>query len=372
MHHARLGAGTAVVVEAERVVELTRDLVGIPSHLDGVAVQDRLRELFSACGFACALEETAPGRPILLARRGTGGPFLCSHADVHPPHDHPDPFTCRRDDGDLLGRGVVDAKGQIAALLTACEALPEAPVTVLVTSDEESDAVGSTRLSGRIDAPEGGLVLEPTAGRICLAQAGCVDVAVAVRGAGGHTHAPDALSALDALQGAVDALRSCRFLERRHPLLPAPELRVGRLDAGEHLWRAPAHARAELSGEIVPGVRPDEARAELSETLEALASAWRIGGPELSYELLDVCEPHEVPQDLPVVDRLQRAAPQAELGGMPSWTEAANLARHGDVHCAVFGAGDLAPAHSDRERVRIADLVHLAEVLVRFLEDEPF
>lgn len=355
----------------ERLVEVTRELVATPSHLDGTAVQDRLRRLFSGCGFTCEMEEPTPGRPTLLARRGTGGPLISSHADVHPPHGHPDPFACRFDEGTLVGRGVLDAKGQIAALVAACEALPGAPATVLVTSDEESAALGSERLGHEIDARGGGLVLEPTGGTICVAQSGCIDLAVDVLGIGGHAHAPGGVSAFEALEGIMDALRSCRFLARRHPLLPAPELRLGWVDAGEHLWRAPGRARAKLSCELVPGVDPEDAQTELAETFEALAAAWRLGGPEPSYEVLDVCEPHEVPESLPAVGRLRRAAPDAPVGGMPSWTDAANLSRHHGIDCAVFGAGDLAVAHSDREWVRIEDLAALADTLVRFLEDVP-
>lgn len=360
-----------MVLRPERVVELTRELVAIPSHLDGTVVQDHLRRLLSGCGFDCALAEPAPGRPTLLARRGTGGPFLCSHADVHPPHGHADPFTCRREEGLLVGRGVVDAKGQLAALLAACEAARDAPATVLVTSDEESDARGSEHLGHEIGAPDGGLVLEPTGGTICVAQSGCIDLAVEVRGPGGHAHASEGVSALDALEGAVDALRSCRFLGRRHPLLPPPALRLTRVHGGEHPWRRPAAARADLSAELTPGTPPAEAEAELAETLDALTAAWQLGGPELTYELLDLSEPHEVPEDLPAVARLRRSAPDAPIGGMPSWTDAANLAHHHGIRCAVFGAGDLDVAHSDREWVRIEDLTELAETLVRLLEDAP-
>lgn len=360
-----------MTTRTERVIDLTRELVAIPSDVTGTDVQARLRDLFTACGFRCDLAETAPGHPTLLARRGAGGPLLCSHADVHPPHGHRDPFTCREEEGLLVGRGVADAKGQIAALLVACEAAPDAPATVLITSDEETEAHGSEQLHHELDAPEGGLVLEPTGGTICVAQSGCIDLSLEVRGPGGHAHTADGVSALDTLDGAVEALRTSRFLERRHPLLPPPAIQLTRIHAGEHPWRRPGTARADLSAELVPGTPPEDAEAELVETLDALTTAWRLGASELTYEILDVCEPHEVPEDLPAAIRLRRAAPDAPVGGMPSWTDAANLSRRHGIHCAVFGAGDLAVAHSDREFVRAEDLAALAETLQGFLEDLP-
>jgi acetylornithine deacetylase/succinyl-diaminopimelate desuccinylase-like protein len=82
------------------------------------------------------------------------------------------------------------------------------------------------------------------------------------------------------------------------------------------------------------------------------------------YEIADASEAVEVLEDLPVVGRLAKALGTAiEPAGMPSWTDAGNLLVHHGIPCVVFGAGDLAPAHSDREWVEVDDLVRLCEVL---------
>jgi acetylornithine deacetylase/succinyl-diaminopimelate desuccinylase-like protein len=54
---------------------------------------------------------------------------------------------------------------------------------------------------------------------------------------------------------------------------------------------------------------------------------------------------------------------------MPSWTDAGNLLAHHNLPCVVFGAGDLASAHSDLEWVKADDLVRLTEVLQRLLKN---
>lgn len=356
---------------AERITELTSALVAEPSHETEAVVQEILSTRLKACGFACAITEVAPGRPNLVARRGDGGTFLCSHADTHPPHGHPDPFTCRRDGDRLVGRGVLDVKGQIAALVCALEDEPDAPALVAITCDEEATALGSTHIEIP-DGPwlaDGGVVLEPTDFRICTAQTGNIDVAVEVSGIPGHVYGAEASgSPIAAVLAAADALETCSFLSIRHPLLPSARTQINRIEGGEHLWRRPAHARVEIAIGIVPGVAIDEAVGEVRARLDDVARRWDARGTVFHHTIADTSEPITVASDLPIAVRLADAlgAP-LEPAGMPSWTDAGYLLTKHGLPCVIFGAGELGPAHSDDEWVRLADLERLSGVLRRLL-----
>lgn len=351
----------------ERIVDLTSQLVAVPTHEEEKQAQELLASWLGACGFDCELQEVAPGRPNLVARRGEGGPFLCSHIDVHPPHDHPEPFTCRRLGDTLVGRGVLDAKGQIAALVVALESAPDAPALVAITCDEEGGGLGSERLA-LPDGPwrdEGGIVLEPTDFRVGIAQAGHIDVEIDVSGTPGHAYGPEVSgSPIAAVLAALDALETCSFLDARHPLLPRQRRHIGRIEGGEHTWRHPARAHAAVGLGLVPGVDLEGAKAEVRARLDDLAQRWVQRKTSFTYQIVDASEPIEVSPDLGVVERLSKAlGSPIEPWGIPSWTDAGNLlVRHG-IPCVVFGAGDLASAHSDHEWVRVADLTRLAEVL---------
>lgn len=356
---------------AERIIDLTTTLVASPSHHSVAHVQELIAGRLSGCGFECTLTEIAPGRPNLVARRGDGGTFLCSHADTHPPHAHPDPFTCRIDGELLVGRGVLDVKGQIAALVAALEDEPEAPALVAITCDEEALGLGSERIE-LPDGPwrrDGGVVLEPTDMRICTVQTGHIDVAVEVSGTPGHVYGEQVGgSPIAAVLAAADALETCSFLSVRHPLLPAPRTQVGRIEGGEHLWRHPARARIEIAIGLVPPVAVEDAVAEVRARLDDAARRWAARRTFFAYDVLDASQPIEVPSDLPVAIRLAGAMDvPLEPAGMPSWTDAGNLlVKHG-LPCVVFGAGELAPAHSDFETVRVTDLERLCGVLRRLL-----
>jgi len=358
---------------SDRIFELLARLVAIPTHETEVDAQRLIASWLEGCGFTCELDEILPGRPNLVARRGEGGPFFCSHADIHPPHAHDDPFTCRREDGHIVGRGVLDAKGQIAALVAACETEALAPALVAITCDEEHGGLGSERLT-LPDGPwlhDGGVVLEPTSFHVCTAQSGHIDVVVRASAEPSHAYAPESSgSPISAVLAAIDSLETCTFLGARHPLLPAPRLHVGRIEGGEHLWRRPAAAGAEIGLGIVPGVDADAAVDEVRSRLDDLGRRWATRGASFMYEIADASPAIQVPDDLPIVAQLGEAlGSNVEPAGMPSWTDAGNLLVHHNIPCVVFGAGDLTSAHSDHEWVAAVDLVRLSDMLRRLLRD---
>jgi acetylornithine deacetylase/succinyl-diaminopimelate desuccinylase-like protein len=355
----------------QRIIDLTTELVAIPTHEVEDEAQALLASWLEPIGFDCVRQEIAPGRVNLIARRGSAGAFLCSHIDVHPPHGHPDPWRCRHVGGHLVGRGVVDTKGLIAALVAALETEREADALVVITCDEERGGLGSTNLA-LPDGPwfsEGGIVLEPTDFRICTAQAGNIDVKVEVSGTPAHAYAdPPSASPVTAVLDVIAKLDTCSFLKAEHPLVGRPRTNVGRLRGGEHPWRTPGRARLEMTLGVVPGTDFAAAVAEVRGRLDDVARRWGEAGTSFLYEIVDVSEPTEVASDLPIAKRLADAiGTPLRASGIPAWTDAGYLFLEHGLPCVVFGAGDLASAHSNHEWVAVDDLVRLCSVLRRLL-----
>jgi succinyl-diaminopimelate desuccinylase len=115
-------------------------------------VQARL----SALGFVIERHDRA-GVKNLWARRGVVTPLVCfaGHVDVVPPGPidqwTSDPFTPTERDGFLVGRGVADMKGPVAAMVTAIERVvatkPQhaGSIALLLTSDEEGAGRDGTK-----------------------------------------------------------------------------------------------------------------------------------------------------------------------------------------------------------------------------------
>jgi succinyl-diaminopimelate desuccinylase len=146
--------------------------------------QDLLAKRLETCGFS--VERMPRGSVLnLWARRGAGSPHLCfaGHTDVVPPGPLNqwlnDPFQPAERDGRLYGRGAADMKTSVAAFVVAAErfvaAHPRHPgsISLLITSDEEGDAVDGTAkvveaLQARSERVDFCLVGEPT----CVAKLG--------------------------------------------------------------------------------------------------------------------------------------------------------------------------------------------------------
>src|SRR5947209_2837866 len=119
-------------------LELLKTLVAIdsvnPSLVPGGAGEGEIARAIAAelaaAGCAVELTEVAPGRPnvlgVLEGRRPGRSLLLCGHIDTVGVTGMAAPFTPSIRDGRLYGRGAVDMKGGVAAMLGAARVLAEA------------------------------------------------------------------------------------------------------------------------------------------------------------------------------------------------------------------------------------------------------
>ncbi len=343
------------------LVRLLRKLVACPTDQEAYGLQLWLGDLLSDLGFDVSLQDVTPGRPAVYGVRGGGNLLLCSHVDTVPPLNHPDPYRLRQDGDRLVGRGALDAKGQVAAMLRAV-ALTGAPCQVLLTADEENDAFGSERTPVNAAAA---VVLEPTRLEVAVAQAGYVEAEITVPGKSGHGVFPDRLEgAIVGAFRAFEELQTLPFVRATHPLIPCNWVNLGRIQGGAGPLVVPYECRFEVDIGVLPPRTAADAVAELSAWAESRGFGFR---------LIDQSDPFELDPDQPVVKRLQAAA-GAVLGRPPTitgyraWTDAENLNGRG-IPAVIFGAGDLVYAHSGYEWVSLADLENLSRILARLIED---
>lgn len=139
------------------VLDLTCDLIARASVTpEDAGCQALLAGRLTAAGFAC--EHLRLGEvDNLWATHGSGAPVLVllGHTDVVPPGPREawtsDPFDPQIRDGVLYGRGAADMKGSVAAFVVAAEQFVAAhpahagTLAVLLTSDEEGDAIDGVR-----------------------------------------------------------------------------------------------------------------------------------------------------------------------------------------------------------------------------------
>lgn len=156
-----------------------------------------LEQRFKSIGCRTSLYEAAPGRFNVTAVIGGSeseklGLLFHGHLDTVPGYNMVHPFNPKEIDGCFHGRGSVDQKGGLAAVLSAFEAYINSgrklrkPVGFVGVIDEESEHRGSLALRDMgIDA-DFAVVTEPTGLRLGIGCKGTVPIKIEIKGKPAH------------------------------------------------------------------------------------------------------------------------------------------------------------------------------------------
>ncbi len=310
----------------------------------------------------------------VLASRGSGDPHvvLNTHLDTVPPH-----LPVERDGEVIRGRGACDAKGPLAAMLSAfLGADLDNRVTLAVTPDEETGSTGAAALvdGGRLDDADHVIVGEPTGLDVCNAARGRFQATVVVEGENAHAAEPEAgVNAVAAVAPVLEALAT--YDDR--PDVPGPHDALGPatltptvIDGGDATNQVPAECRVVVDRRSVP---PETAR-QFREGLQRHLRAEVDGAADVRVSLAARETPFlaafETPAHSGVVGAL-RDAGAGDVRPFGAATEASYFAEVAPT--VVFGPGVLADdegpvAHADREYVRVDEVRRAATVLERALD----
>ena len=353
---------------------------------------DHVANLLSGAGFSVERpsfsEPGMPPVPNLYARLGSGRPCLAfaGHTDVVPPGDvdawRHDPFGGTLEDGWLYGRGAVDMKGGLAAMLRAALDFASrhpggsgGSISFLVTGDEEGPAVnGMAKLlawaAERGERLDHCIVGEPTnperlGDTVKIGRRGSLTGRLTVLGRQGHVAYPQlARNPIPDLARAISALGSSP-LDAGTDQFDRSSLEFTTVDVGNPATNViPAEARAVFNVRFNDGWTAESLAEEIGTRLAAVL-------PSDCYEL--VFQPSNAPAFVTEPDRfadLVRDAVHAETGLLPqlSTTGGTSDARFIRAYCPVLEFGLVgATMHGIDERVAVADLQALTRIYARIL-----
>jgi glutamate carboxypeptidase len=230
-----INSGTGNLAGLERIAgELKRDF----AVLGGAVCQESLAPVISTD--MRGREERVPLGRALRVMKHPEAPlrvFACIHMDTVYPADHPFQAVTQVDDNTLCGPGVADAKGGLAVMLTALEALERSPHArwigweVLINPDEEIGSPGSAPLLERAARENHvGLVFEPTlpGGAMADRRRGVGNFTFVVRGRAAH-------AGRDFASGRSAVVAAAELVTRLHAIneaLAGVTVNVGRLEGG--------------------------------------------------------------------------------------------------------------------------------------------
>ena len=344
------------------------------------AVIDLLAGWLADLGFACEVQEVAPGKANLLATFGSGpgGLVLAGHSDTVPFDAalwHSDPLRLTAQGDRWVGLGVCDMKGFFPLVIEAVRGLLDQPfrqpLLVLATCDEESSMAGARALAAA-GRPLGraAVIGEPTGLKPIRLHKGVMMERIDILGQSGHSSDPSlGHSALEAMQDVMGELRQLRAQWQRefnNPQfgVPQPTLNFGCIHGGDNPNRICGQCALEFDLRPLPGMDPEQLRAAIRGKLQPLAERHRV---QIDYApLFANVPPFEQSADselVRVAEKLTGHAAQAVAFG----TEAPYLQQLG-CETIVLGPGDIACAHQPGEFLELARIEPTVALLRQLIQ----
>ena len=369
-------------------VRLLQDLIALPSvnpaffsdpNLHG---EHRVAEFLASAarrhGLEVESQPVVPGRSNLLVRLTPRGPvrqrvLLAPHLDTVGEPAYALQLKPVVRDGRVYGRGACDTKGSVCAffqsLLNVTVAGPRPAHTEILfvgLIDEENMQLGSRHFASHGPKSDFAIVGEPTGLEIVTAHKGDVWLRLRTIGRPAHGATPhrgrNAVTAMSRIVLALETEYASELAARpAHPRLGRPTINVGRIDGGRQPNIVPAECIIDIDRRTLPGETEAGVRREIRALLQRQ-------GLKACFDTLRTspCEPLETNPDLPLVQALTRAAGRRITRGVHYFTDAAPLAA-GGIPSVVFGPGDIAQAHTEREWLAISQLEKSIHILERFL-----
>ncbi len=331
-------------------VALVGGLVAIPSvsRQEGDAVAwlvDRMLER----GFRASIDDA--GNAVGEIGDGPVHVVLLGHIDTVPGE-----IPVRVEEGELVGRGAVDAKGPLAAFVAAATRPVEGlRVTVVGAVEEESPTSKGARYRATRPAPDWCVIGEPSGwDGVTVGYKGRLVLGVSLARAARHGASPGPTASEEALAlwGRV------RDAATAHPRLDC-RLEGIHAAAGDGLTE---RAALRVGYRIAPGLSTDE----LEDAVRALADE-HDGEAEVAVERIASEEPVRTSRSTPLASAFARSI--AGLGGRTVFKEKSGTSDMNVLLPAwacpmvAYGPGDARYDHTPMERLSLEEYGRAIEVL---------
>jgi acetylornithine deacetylase len=358
------------------VVGLARDLIALDSRsfVSNLPVADRVEAALT--GFDIEridyTDDAGVRKRALVAHRGpAGGIALSGHMDTVPDTGwQEDPWSARLGaDRILHGLGSTDMKGPVAAAIVAARALPDSvPVTLLITTDEETTKQGArliaqtSQLVRRVK-PVGIIVVEPTnlapvRGHRSHIAFTCVATGVQAHSSTGRGRNANwaLIPFLTDMKAVFERLRDDASLQDADYDPPFSDFNVVIDNHGAAMNVTVPKATARIKFRYSAKVDP----APVLQAVHDAAGRFGIAVSEAREGF-----PPELPAEHPLV-RMCVDLSGKPAGTAPYGTDASEL--QAIAPCVVLGPGDIAEAHTPTEKVQVSELVAAVSVFMRLAE----
>ncbi len=361
----------------DEVIQLAEKLVSIESHKAFAKQESKIagfiQELLEKEGIPTEMEEVEPLRPnvygFLSGKEDEHYLMFNGHTDTVPAFnmDYP-PFKPFIKDGKLFGRGSVDMKGAIAAMLSAIIAVKrkgdvlKKGVVFAGVIDEEQACKGTEQIvrSG-IMKPKLAIIGEPTNLETAIAHKGMEWIEVTFKGRATHGSRPkEGINAIYLANEFLSRLKNelePKIDQKTYPLLGAGTINPGVIKGGDDPNIVPDRCVVQMDRRWLPSETVKSVYGEIEDLAKAVIE--KRGG---DYSIRRMDEetaalynmPHSIDPDHILVTEALRITEEitkvkGEPVAFPGWSDGAQLSNNIGTEAIVLGPGDISQAHSNDE-----------------------
>ena len=338
------------------------------------------------------LDYIAENRPNIKAKiKGNGeglSLMLNAHLDTIPPYNMIiPPYEPIIKNGFIQGRGVVDMKGSMAAMLLAMILIKRSGINLAGelsftgVIDQEQRSLGAVKLVEDNFNADYAIVGEATDLTICHAHKGMEWMKIIVKGKSAHGSTPE--------KGANPIYQACRIAEeidkfnqdlreKDNKLLGYPTINVGVIHGGNDPNIVPNVAYLEIDRRYTP----DEKLEDIYEEIQRIITRLNTINPDFEVELIPmddrVCPLKNIPLLMDtdnnlvfsLLDNIKKFTDRdGKTSAFKGWSDAALFANKLGITSVVFGPGLPQDAHVVDERLKIDDLIDAARIYLATIID---
>jgi succinyl-diaminopimelate desuccinylase len=326
-----------------------------------------------------------PEAQSVVATVGQGNPVMMLHAHIdtvpigseEAKHWSTDPYQPTIKDGRLYGKGSIDDKAPLAAMMWAFKKIANAAtfqgtlVLVAAAEEETGGQLGTRWLAENGHLPHCNFIIvgEQTDNRIALAHKGVMRATITTHGHSVHATNPDrGINAITAMSKVVLALETYHqdLKKRQHPLVGTPTCNVGTIQGGSTANAVPDSCSIRLDRRMIPREDPETVKRELQEVVAALdISPARVEiGEFLFSSWFD--SKLETPYGQTFLEAVSKVKDPGPVGYLPG-SDAKHLMKLAKGDMVIFGPGSYEVAHAFDEYVELSALLECEAILLDFL-----
>ena len=366
-------------IDEMEIPELLSDLVNIPSYDSEQRVVEYIAGRLQKIGVEYEINEVAPARQNLIAFTGEGERTLIfnTHTDTVPPGDMENweypPLKLTGDGRNLFGLGSCDAKGSLASMLAAFEALAcnasslNGRLILQAVCCEETRARGTLAEVKRGISADAAIVGEPTELIPRLGHKGGLGLEITVSGKAAHGSAPqegiNAISGMAKLVRSLDALAQ-DISKRSDPMFGSPSLAVTTISGGQATNVIPDKCTVTLDRRLIPGETVEDALNEVTAVVDKEESSSSLMA---SIKKTIGIEPCRISLEEPIAKVVKDSIAQVrginqEFSGFTACCDMWCLTQGAGIPAVILGPGKLSMAHKANEYVSLDELYMAAEI----------